>query len=104
MLVSLWLVPGRFFRPEYRSERLLLLAVLNVRFAFVGIGAAALSSPTARGGRFGAPAAAAPELRADDDATSRSSSSSARSGGRRSIGQGKRARSVDAQHRKGGVV
>lgn len=39
MLVSLWLVPGRFFRSEYMSDRaLLLLAVLKVRLALLSVG------------------------------------------------------------------
>lgn len=85
MLVSLWFVPGRFFRLEYMSDRvLLLLAVLKVRLALLWVGADVRTPPAARhclvGGSVAAVANSA-GLRADDDGTSRSSSSSARSVG-----------------------
>lgn len=84
MLFSLWLVPGRFFRPEYMIDRvLLLLAVLKVRLALLWVGADALAPTATRDCLVGASAGAAASvvLRADDDATSKSSSSSVRSVG-----------------------
>ena len=103
MLVSLWLVPGRFFRSEYMRDWLLLLPVLNVRVALVGVGAAAPAVPTARGCLVAPPGGAAPALLADDDATSTSSSSSARSR-RAALHLGEESeRLARAQRRKRGV-
>lgn len=83
MLLSLLLVPGRFFRREYINDRLLLLlAALIVRRAVLWVGAAALTPPTAReciAGASGVVTSVVP--RADDDATSKFSSSSAWTGG-----------------------
>lgn len=81
MLLSLWLVPGRFFRPEYMNDLLLLLAVLNVRLACLFDGAAALRSPPACDCLDGALDAVSPPVCLADDSTSKSSSSSAPSGG-----------------------
>lgn len=82
MLLSLWLVSGRFFRPEYMNGPLLLLAALNVRLACLLVGAAELLPLPARDCLVGALAVATPPMRRADDDTSTSSSSSARPGGR----------------------
>lgn len=77
MLLSLWLVPGRLFRPEYMSDLLPLLAVLNARLACLFVGATALRPSSACDSLVGALAVANPPVRRAGDDTSKSSSSSA---------------------------
>lgn len=82
MLLSLWLVPGRFFRLEYMSDLLLLLVVLRARLACLMVGATVLRPFPDCDCLDGALAAATPPIRSAGDDTSNSSSSSAEPGRR----------------------
>ena len=101
MLLSLWLVPGRFFRPEYMNDLWLLLAALNVRLACLLVGAT-VSLPSSAGDCLvGALTAATPPVRRADDDTSKSSSSSAPPGERHLCNRekgSKRSANIEEKH------